>query len=169
LSQSNGTQADKPLDLITIGRASVDLYGQQIGTRGWRMSPPSPSPSAAAPPTSPSARRGSASEIGAADPRRQGAVGPLPARAARSARASRRRVSASRQIPERLTALAILARSKATPSFPLLFYRENCADMRALRKAMFPNRPSSVQGPRHRGHGHAFREAQAPRRPSARR
>lgn len=23
----------KPLDLITIGRASVDLYGQQIGTR----------------------------------------------------------------------------------------------------------------------------------------
>ena len=33
MRSSNPSTGDKPLDVITIGRASVDLYGQQIGTR----------------------------------------------------------------------------------------------------------------------------------------
>ena len=47
------------LDVITIGRSSVDLYGKQIGSR-LEDSPPSPNRSAAARPTSPSAPPGSA-------------------------------------------------------------------------------------------------------------
>ncbi|MDF2799684.1 MAG: hypothetical protein K0R85_2428, partial [Devosia sp.] len=32
MRSSSPSTGDKPLDVITIGRASVDLYGQQIGT-----------------------------------------------------------------------------------------------------------------------------------------
>jgi len=41
------------LDVITIGRASVDLYGQQIGSpaRDWKTLPRSQSPLAVARPT----------------------------------------------------------------------------------------------------------------------
>jgi 5-dehydro-2-deoxygluconokinase len=34
MDQTNpGVQPEPPLDVITIGRSSVDLYGQQIGSR----------------------------------------------------------------------------------------------------------------------------------------
>ena len=56
----SGRAPETRLDVITIGRSSVDLYGKQIGSR-LEDSPPSPSRSAAARPISPSARRGSAS------------------------------------------------------------------------------------------------------------
>ena len=45
------------LDVITIGRASVDLYGQQIGSR-LEMSPALPNRLEAAPPISLSAPPG---------------------------------------------------------------------------------------------------------------
>ena len=93
--------------------------------RGSRTFRPSPSRSAAARPTSPSARRGSGS-VGRHHRRRRRADGPLHPGAARAAKASR--PPASRPIRQRLTALVLLSVENDT-TFPLIFYRENCADM----------------------------------------
>ena len=114
----------RALDVITIGRSSVDLYGQQIGSR-WRTSPPSPSRSAAARPTSPSAPPGSASSS---------ALSPAsaPSRWARFIREQLTREGVdTRGIvtdPERLTALVLLAVEDEGVS-PMIFYRADCADM----------------------------------------
>jgi len=54
-----GDAATKPLDVITIGRCSVDLYGQQIGSRLEDITSFAKSVGGC-PPTLPSARRGSA-------------------------------------------------------------------------------------------------------------
>ncbi len=77
-----------PLDVITIGRASVDLYGQQIGSRLEDIASFAKSvggcPANIAIGT---ARLGL--KFGAAHPRRRRADGPLHPRAAARARASR--------------------------------------------------------------------------------
>ena len=112
------------LDLITIGRASVDLYGQQIGGRLEDMA------------TFAKSVGGCPANIaiGAA---RLGLKAGLITRVGDEAfgryireQMVREGVSTRgiRTDPERLTALAIVG-VRDDRSFPLLFYRENCADM----------------------------------------
>jgi 5-dehydro-2-deoxygluconokinase len=112
------------LDLITIGRSSVDLYGQQIGGRLEDMA--SFAKSVGGSPTN--------TAIGAA---RLGlragvvtAVGDEPfGRFIREQLAREGVVTAGvKTDPKRLTALAILG-VENDRRFPLIFYRENCADM----------------------------------------
>ncbi|CAN7300244.1 5-dehydro-2-deoxygluconokinase [Rhizobium sp. LjRoot98] len=123
MSQINATQADKPLDLITIGRASVDLYGQQIGTRLEDVA--SFAKSVGGCPTNIS--------VGTA---RLGLKSALLTRVGKEQMGRFIREQLEREgvetkgivtDPERLTALAILA-VENEHSFPLLFYRDNCAD-----------------------------------------
>jgi len=114
----------RELDVITIGRASVDLYGQQIGGRLEDMA--SFAKSVGGSPTN--------IAIGAA---RLGLRTGLITRVGREQFGSfileqlAREGVATRGVtvdPERLTALAILG-VKSDHEFPLLFYRDNCADM----------------------------------------
>jgi len=123
VSQTNRTQADKPLDLITIGRASVDLYGQQIGTRLEDVA--SFAKSVGGCPTNIS--------VGTA---RLGLKSALLTRVGKEQMGRFIREQLQREgvetkgivtDPERLTALAILS-VESDHSFPLLFYRDNCAD-----------------------------------------
>ncbi|MBW9063337.1 5-dehydro-2-deoxygluconokinase [Rhizobium herbae] len=123
MSQTNRTQADKPLDLITIGRASVDLYGQQIGTRLEDVA--SFAKSVGGCPTNIS--------VGTA---RLGLKSALLTRVGKEQMGRFIREQLEREgvetrgvvtDPERLTALAILS-VESDHSFPLLFYRDNCAD-----------------------------------------
>ncbi len=123
MSQTNRTQADKPLDLITIGRASVDLYGQQIGTRLEDVA--SFAKSVGGCPTNIS--------VGTA---RLGLKSALLTRVGKEQMGRFIREQLQREgvetkgivtDPERLTALAILS-VESDHSFPLLFYRDNCAD-----------------------------------------
>ncbi len=123
MSQTNRTQADKPLDLITIGRASVDLYGQQIGTRLEDVA--SFAKSVGGCPTNIS--------VGTA---RLGLKSALLTRVGKEQMGRFIREQLQREgvetkgivtDPERLTALAILS-VENDHSFPLLFYRDNCAD-----------------------------------------
>ncbi|CAN7270044.1 5-dehydro-2-deoxygluconokinase [Pararhizobium sp. LjRoot255] len=116
-------QADKPLDLITIGRASVDLYGQQIGTRLEDVA--SFAKSVGGCPTNIS--------VGTA---RLGLKSALLTRVGKEQMGRFIREQLQREgvetkgivtDPERLTALAILS-VESDHSFPLLFYRDNCAD-----------------------------------------
>ena len=120
---SPGKQADKPLDLITIGRASVDLYGQQIGTRLEDVS--SFAKSVGGCPTN--------IAVGTA---RLGLKSALLTRVGKEQMGRFIREQLEREgvetrgivtDPERLTALAILS-VESDHSFPLLFYRDNCAD-----------------------------------------
>ena len=102
------------LDVITIGRSSVDLYGQQVGGRLEDMASFAKAvggcPANIAIGT---ARLGLKS--GLHHPRRRRAHGPLHPRTDASARASRR--TASSTDPERLTALVILGvRDDEAPS-----------------------------------------------------
>ena len=122
--RENIDRMDEQLDIITIGRASVDLYGQQIGSRLEDVSSFAKSvggcPANIAIGT---ARLGLKSAW-------LGRVGDEPfgrfitEQMAREG-ASTEGISVD---PDRLTALAILAVEDDT-KFPLIFYRENCADM----------------------------------------
>ncbi|WP_439492277.1 bifunctional 5-dehydro-2-deoxygluconokinase/5-dehydro-2-deoxyphosphogluconate aldolase [Bosea sp. (in: a-proteobacteria)] len=112
------------LDVITIGRASVDLYGQQIGSRledvGSFAKSVGGCPANIAIGT---ARLGLRSAL-------LTRVGDeqfgrfLREQLAREGVA----LGGLKTDPTRLTALAILS-VESDKSFPLLFYRENCADM----------------------------------------
>ncbi len=114
----------KPLDLITIGRSSVDLYGAQVGGRLEDMG---------------SFQKyigGSPTNI-AAGTARLGLRSALITRVGdehmgRFIREELERegvdVRGVRTDPERLTALVILG-IRDRERFPLIFYRENCADM----------------------------------------
>jgi len=114
----------KSLDVITIGRSSVDLYGAQIGGRLEDMG---------------SFNKyigGSPTNI-AAGAARLGLKSGLITRVGdehmgRFIREQLRKegvdVRGVKTDPERLTALVILG-IRDTEQFPLIFYRENCADM----------------------------------------
>jgi 5-dehydro-2-deoxygluconokinase len=121
MSETNDTS--KPLDIITIGRASVDLYGQQIGTRLEDVA--SFAKSVGGCPTNIS--------VGTA---RLGLKSALVTRVGKEQMGRFIREQLAREgvetagivtDPERLTALAILS-VESDHSFPLLFYRDNCAD-----------------------------------------
>ena len=114
----------RPIDLITIGRASVDLYGDQIGGRLEDMASFS------------KYIGGSPTNI-AAGAARLGLRSALITRVGdehfgRFVREQLKREGVDTRFvltdPERLTALAILG-IRDVKTFPLLFYRENCADM----------------------------------------
>jgi 5-dehydro-2-deoxygluconokinase len=120
-----GQLKDEPeLDLITVGRSSVDLYGQQIGGRLEDMA--SFAKSVGGSPTN--------TAIGAA---RLGlrvgvvtAVGDEPFGRFIREQLAREGVITSgvKTDAKRLTALAVLG-VESDRRFPLIFYRENCADM----------------------------------------
>jgi len=122
-------QDEKTLDLIAIGRSSVDLYGQQAGGRLEDMA--SFAKYVGGSPTN--------TAIGAS---RLGLKAGLLTRVGAdhmgrfiAEQAAREGVDARGVIsdPDRLTALVILGiRDRET--FPLIFYREDCADM-ALTEA----------------------------------
>jgi 5-dehydro-2-deoxygluconokinase len=113
----------RQLDVITIGRASVDLYGQQIGTRLEDVGSFAKSVG------------GCATNIAVGTAR----LGLKSAQITRVGKEQmgrfileqlKREGVETRGIvtdPERLTALAILS-VENEHSFPLLFYRDNCAD-----------------------------------------
>src|SRR5690349_21605136 len=123
--QSNpGSRPEPALDVITIGRSSVDLYGQQIGSRlediGSFAKSVGGCPANIA--------------IGAA---RLGLKSGLITRVGdehmgRFIREQLRRegvdVRGVKTDPARLTALVLLG-IRDEEQFPLIFYRENCADM----------------------------------------
>ncbi len=119
------TSADMPaLDVITIGRSSVDLYGQQIGSRLEDIT------------TFAKSVGGCPSNI-AIGTARLGLKSAVITRVGdeqmgRYIREQMVREGVSdRGIvtdPERLTALVLLS-VEDDRSFPLIFYRENCADM----------------------------------------
>ncbi|MPZ12052.1 MAG: 5-dehydro-2-deoxygluconokinase [Kiloniellaceae bacterium] len=119
----------KPLDLITIGRSSVDLYGAQVGGRLEDMG-------------SFEKYIGGSPTNMAAGTARLGLKSAVITRVGdehmgRFIREQLRRegvdVRGVITDPERLTALVILG-IRDEEQFPLIFYRENCADM-ALSEA----------------------------------
>jgi 5-dehydro-2-deoxygluconokinase len=112
-----------PLDVITIGRASVDLYGQQIGTRLEDIG--SFAKSVGGCPTN--------IAVGTA---RLGLKSALITRVGNEQMGRFIREQLQREgvetrgivtDPERLTALVLLS-VENDKSFPLIFYRDNCAD-----------------------------------------
>ncbi|MBL8521763.1 MAG: 5-dehydro-2-deoxygluconokinase [Betaproteobacteria bacterium] len=118
------THAAPPLDLITIGRAGVDLYGQQVGGRLEDMG--SFAKYIGGSPTN--------TAIGAA---RLGLASALLTRVGSDHMGRFIREQLQREgvevrgvldDPERLTALVLLG-IRDRDTFPLIFYRENCADM----------------------------------------
>ncbi|HET7409844.1 MAG TPA: 5-dehydro-2-deoxygluconokinase, partial [Paracoccaceae bacterium] len=123
------TVAGGPLDVVTIGRSSVDLYGQQIGSRLEDVASFAKSvggcPSNIAIGT---ARLGLRSAV-------LTRVGDEPMGRFIREQMAREGVDTGAIVtdPERLTALVLLA-VENDKSFPLIFYRENCADM-ALSEA----------------------------------
>jgi 5-dehydro-2-deoxygluconokinase len=121
-------RAGQPLDVITIGRSSVDLYGQQIGSRLEDM-------------------QSFAKSVGGCPANiaigcsRLGLKAGIVTRVGDEQMGRFIREQMAREgvtldgivtDPKRLTALVLLA-VENDKSFPLLFYRENCADM-ALRE-----------------------------------
>ncbi|TLU74804.1 bifunctional 5-dehydro-2-deoxygluconokinase/5-dehydro-2-deoxyphosphogluconate aldolase [Mannheimia varigena] len=115
---------DRPLDLICLGRVAVDLYGQQIGSRLEEM-------------TTFSKYLGGSSGNVAYGTAVQGLRSSMLARVGdeHMGRFLREElqsvgVDTSHLITdkERLTALVILG-IKDKETFPLIFYRDNCADM----------------------------------------
>ncbi|MEJ2419164.1 MAG: PfkB family carbohydrate kinase [Exilibacterium sp.] len=115
---------NKALDLICMGRVAVDLYGQQVGSRLEDMG-------------SFAKYLGGSSGNVAFGAARQGLKSSMLARVGnehmgRFVREKLQRVGVDTSHlitdPERLTALVILG-IKDTDTFPLIFYRENCADM----------------------------------------
>ncbi|WP_448665056.1 bifunctional 5-dehydro-2-deoxygluconokinase/5-dehydro-2-deoxyphosphogluconate aldolase [Sphingomonas sp. CJ20] len=120
----HGDEGAAALDLITIGRSSVDLYGEQVGGRLEDMA--SFAKYVGGSPTN--------TAIGAA---RLGLKAGLLTRVGDDHMGRFIREQLVREgvdtrgvltDPDRLTALAILGIRDAE-TFPLLFYRENCADM----------------------------------------
>ena len=124
------SKANAPaLDLITIGRSSVDLYGQQIGSRLEDVA--SFAKSVGGCPANiaiGAARLGLKSALitGVGDEQLGRFIREQLAREGVA-------LDGVRVDPQRLTALAILS-VEDDRTFPLLFYRENCADM-ALTEA----------------------------------
>jgi 5-dehydro-2-deoxygluconokinase len=123
------TSGERPLDVITIGRSSVDLYGAQVGGRLEDMG-------------SFQKYIGGSPTNMAAGAARLGLKSALITRVGdehmgRFIREELVRegvdVRGVRTDPARLTALVILG-IRDDRSFPLIFYRENCADM-ALAEA----------------------------------
>ena len=120
----SGTDMTKTLDLITIGRSSVDLYGDQIGGRLEDMGSFSKyiggSPTNIACGT---ARLGLKSAVitGVGDEHMGRFIVEQLAREGVDTRGVK-------VDPERLTALVLLG-IRDDERFPLIFYRENCADM----------------------------------------
>jgi 5-dehydro-2-deoxygluconokinase len=121
--RSGGAEANTPLDLITIGRVSVDLYGQQIGTPLEEVA------------TFAKAVGGCPANIaiGAARLRLKSAlisrVGDEPMGRFVREQLAREGVD-TRGVhtdPRRLTSLVLLS-VRDDHAFPLIFYRENCAD-----------------------------------------
>ena len=118
------TTSTKPLDVITIGRSSVDLYGAQVGGRLEDMGSfqkyigGSPTNMAAG-----TARLGLKSALITR-------VGDEHMGRFIREELAREGVDTSGVItdPERLTALVLLG-IRDEHQFPLIFYRENCADM----------------------------------------
>jgi 5-dehydro-2-deoxygluconokinase len=117
-------QPAKLLDLITVGRSSVDLYGQQIGGRLEDTS--SFAKFLGGSPTNTAAgavrlglRAGLLTRVGADHMGRF-----IREQLAREGVDVRGVITD----PERLTALVVLGIRDRT-NFPLIFYRENCADM----------------------------------------
>ncbi len=114
----------KPLDLITIGRSSVDLYGSQVGGRLEDMGSfdkyigGSPTNIACG-----AARLGLKSAVitGVGDEH----MGRFIREQLEREGVDTRGVKTD---PERLTALVLLG-IRDRSRFPLIFYRENCADM----------------------------------------
>jgi 5-dehydro-2-deoxygluconokinase len=115
---------DKTLDLIAIGRSSVDLYGEQIGGRLEDMGSfakyvgGSPTNTAIAAARL-GLRTGLLTRVGADH------MGRFIREQLVSESVDVRGVHSD---PERLTALVVLG-IRNQESFPLIFYRENCADM----------------------------------------
>ncbi len=116
--------ADKALDVITIGRASVDLYGQQIGSRLEDI-------------TSFAKSVGGCPANIAVGTARLGLKSALLTRVGdeqmgRFIREQLRRekvdVDGLRSDPDRLTALVLLSVEDEGVS-PMIFYRSDCADM----------------------------------------
>ena len=124
------TQTDtKPLDVITIGRSSVDLYGAQVGGRLEDMA-------------SFNKYIGGSPTNMAAGTARLGLRSALITRVGDEHMGRFIREELEKEgvdtrgvitDPERLTALVILG-IRDQSQFPLIFYRENCADM-ALSEA----------------------------------
>ncbi|HWF76392.1 MAG TPA: 5-dehydro-2-deoxygluconokinase [Caulobacteraceae bacterium] len=123
------------LDLITLGRSSVDLYGEQVGGRLEDMG--SFAKYVGGSPTN--------TAIGAA---RLGLQAGVITRVGadhfgRFIREELQRsgvdISGVIADPERLTALAVLG-IRSQSEFPLLFYRENCADMALSADDVAPER-----------------------------
>jgi 5-dehydro-2-deoxygluconokinase len=119
----NDTPETLPLDVITIGRASVDLYGQQIGTRLEDVG--SFAKSVGGCPTN--------IAVGTA---RLGLKSALITRVGNEQMGRFIREQLTREgvetggivtDPDRLTALVLLS-VENEHSFPLIFYRDNCAD-----------------------------------------
>jgi 5-dehydro-2-deoxygluconokinase len=115
---------DRPLDLICIGRAGVDIYAEQIGSRLEDVQ------------TFAKYLGGSSANV-AAGTARQGLKSAMLTRVGDEHMGRFLRetfaaegVDVSHVVtdPERLTALVILG-IKDRDTFPLIFYRENCADM----------------------------------------
>ena len=116
--------SEPELDVITIGRSSVDLYGQQIGTRLEDVASFAKSVGG----------RPSNIAIGAA---RLGLRSGIVTRVGEEQmghfireQMAREGVNTSGIVsdPERLTALILLSVGDEH-AFPLIFYRDNCADM----------------------------------------
>ena len=114
----------RPLDVITIGRASVDLYGGQVGGRLEDMA-------------SFQKYLGGSPTNMAAGTARLGLKSALVTRVGdeHMGRFIRETLAAEgvdvrgvKTDPERLTALVLLG-IRDKERFPLIFYRENCADM----------------------------------------
>ncbi len=118
------TATTRPLDIITFGRCSVDLYGQQIGSRLEDVASFAKSVGG-----SPSNIAIGASRLGL----RAGlltAVGDEQMGRFVLEQMGREGVSTAgiKVDKERLTALVLLS-VENEKTFPLIFYRENCADM----------------------------------------
>ena len=138
----------KTLDVITIGRSSVDLYGTQVGGRLEDMG------------SFAKYIGGSPTNI-AAGTARLGLKSALITRVGdehmgRFIREELARegvdVRGVRTDPERLTALVLLG-IRDDKQFPLIFYRENCADMALCEDDI--DRRLHRGGPGGGGDGHA--------------
>ncbi|WP_319569177.1 bifunctional 5-dehydro-2-deoxygluconokinase/5-dehydro-2-deoxyphosphogluconate aldolase [Cohaesibacter marisflavi] len=124
----------KTLDLITIGRSSVDLYGSQVGGRLEDM-------------------RSFEKYIGGSPTNMAAGTAKLGVRSAVITRVGDEHMGrfireelqslgvdtrGVKTDPERLTALAILG-IRDKEQFPLIFYRENCADMALCEEDIDPD------------------------------
>ncbi|HEY0649902.1 bifunctional 5-dehydro-2-deoxygluconokinase/5-dehydro-2-deoxyphosphogluconate aldolase [Phenylobacterium sp.] len=117
-------QDAKPLDLLAVGRSSVDLYGQQVGGRLEDMA--SFAKYVGGSPTN-TAVGGARLGLSTALLTRVGAdhMGRFIREQLTREGVDVRGVISD---PERLTALVVLG-IRDQETFPLIFYRENCADM----------------------------------------